>query len=81
MSTLSLFSLYYTHPDLSAARFSTDHPVFIQKLIAEPSNHVFLNPTTIVSRRHAPDEHGGGQSGVCALHGMNKFNAAQEEAG
>lgn len=70
MSTMSLLSLYNKHYDLSAGRSPTYHLLFTHLLSAEPPNHVFLYPTTIVSRRHAHGEPGGGQSSVCALHGM-----------
>lgn len=67
MSTMSLLSLYNKHYD---GRSPTYHLLFTHLLSAEPPNHVFLYPTTIVSRRHAHGEPGGGQSSVCALHGM-----------
>lgn len=70
MSTPSLLSLYNRHPDLSASRPPTDHLKFIHFLSAERSNHVFLYPIIGVSRRHALDELGGGQSSFCALYGM-----------
>lgn len=75
MSTLSLLSLYIKHPN------STGHPYFIHLLSAESSNNVFLYPTISVSHRHAYDKPGGGQSSVCALHGMDNSMQPKKREG
>lgn len=75
MSALSLFSLYIKHPN------PTDHPYFIHLLSAESSNHVFLYPNISVSYRHAHDKPGGGQSSVCALHGMDNSMQPKKRKG
>lgn len=77
MSTPSLLSLYNKHLDLFAARSPSDRLFIIHFLKAESSNHAFLHPTLSVSRRHAHDELGGGQSSFCALYGMIELIAAQ----
>lgn len=69
---MSLLSLCYKYPALSAARSPTDHLRLIYLPSAESSDHVFFYPTITISRR-ADDEPGGGQSSICALHGMSNF--------